>query len=105
MRSSRRSGRARSHGFAWNPHGTYAKELTFFVKYVGLTPLEVIRCATLTGAEIMGREKEFGSLEPGKLADVLVVEGDVLADVGVLEDRSRFVAVMQGGVVKAGQLA
>ena len=52
-----------------------------------------------------GREKEFGSLEPGKLADVLVVEGDVLADIGVLEDRSRFVAVMQGGVVKAGQLA
>jgi imidazolonepropionase-like amidohydrolase len=44
-------------------------------------------------------------LEPGKLADVLVVEGDVLADIGVLEDRSRFVAVMQGGVVKAGQLA
>jgi imidazolonepropionase-like amidohydrolase len=89
----------------WNPHGTYAKELTFFVKYVGLTPLEVIRCAALTGAEIMGREKELGSLEPGKLADVLVVEGDVLADIGVLEDRSRFVAVVQGGVVKAGQLA
>jgi hypothetical protein len=37
-------------------------------------------------------------------ADVLVVDGDVLADIAVLEDRSRFVAVMQGGVVKAGQL-
>ena len=53
----------------------------------------------------MGRGDEFGTLEPGKLADVLVVDGDVLADISLLEDRSRFVAVMQGGVVKAGQLA
>jgi imidazolonepropionase-like amidohydrolase len=105
LRAGGRLGMGGDYGFAWNPHGTYAKELTFFVKYVGLTPLEVIRCAALTGAEIMGREKEIGSLEPGKLADVLVVEGDVLADIGVLEDRSRFVAVVQGGVVKAGQLA
>ena len=53
----------------------------------------------------MGRGNEFGTLEPGKLADVLVVDGDVLADIAVLEDRSRFLAVMQGGVVKAGRLA
>ena len=79
--------------------------MTFFVKYVGFSPLETIRCATKTGAEILGRGHELGTLEPGKLADVLVVEGDVLADIGVLEDRSRFVAVMQGGVVKAGQLS
>lgn len=52
----------------------------------------------------MGRGDEFGTLEAGKLADVLVVDGDVLADITILEDRSRFVAVMQGGVVKAGNL-
>jgi imidazolonepropionase-like amidohydrolase len=75
------------------------------VKYVGLSPLEVITCATRTGAQIMGRADEFGTLEPGKLADVLVVDGDVIANIGVLEDRSRFVAVMQGGVVKAGREA
>ena len=69
------------YGFAWNPHGDYAKELTFFVKYVGFTPLEMITCATKTGAEIMGRGDEFGTLEAGKLADVLVVDGDVLADI------------------------
>ena len=105
LRAGGRLGMGGDYGFAWTPHGTYAKELTFFVKHVGLTPLEVLKCATKTGAEIMGRDKEFGTLEAGKLADVLVVDGDVLADISVLEDRSRFVAVMQGGVVKAGRLA
>jgi imidazolonepropionase-like amidohydrolase len=52
----------------------------------------------------MGRDKEIGTLQAGKFADVLVVDGDVLADISVLEDRGRFVAVMQGGA-KAGQLA
>ena len=74
------------------------------MKYVGFTPLETITCATRTGAEIMGRADEFGTLEPGKLADVLVVDGDVVADISLLEDRSRFIAVMQGGEVKAGKL-
>ena len=49
----------------------------------------MLTCATQTGAEIMGRGDEFGTLEPGKLADVLVVDGDVLADIRVLEDRWR----------------
>jgi imidazolonepropionase-like amidohydrolase len=53
----------------------------------------------------MGRGDELGTLEPGKLADVLVVEGDVLADISLLEDRSRFLAVLQGGVLRAGRLA
>jgi imidazolonepropionase-like amidohydrolase len=104
LKAGGRLGMGGDYGFAWNPHGDYAKELTFFVKYVGLSPTEVIRCATRTGAEIMGRGDEFGTLAPGKLADLLVVDGDVAADISVLEDRSRFVAVMQGGVVKAGRL-
>jgi imidazolonepropionase-like amidohydrolase len=53
----------------------------------------------------MGREEEIGTLEVGKLADVLVVDGDVLGDIRVLEDRKRFVAVLQGGIVKAGRMA
>jgi len=93
------------YGFGWNPHGDYARELTFFVKDVGLTPLEVIMCATKTGAEIMGRGHEFGTLEAGKFADVLIVDGDVAADISLLEDRRKFFAVMQGGVIKAGQWA
>jgi imidazolonepropionase-like amidohydrolase len=92
------------YGFAWNPHGDYAKELSFFVKYVGFS-LNTIRCATKSGAEILGREAEIQTIEHGKLADVLVVDGDVVKDISILEDRMRFIAVMQGGVVKAGQLA
>ena len=99
-----RLGMGGDYGFAWNPHGDYAKELTFFVRYVGFTPMDTILCATKTGAEILGREHELGTLEPGKLADVLIVDGDVIADISILEDRSRFIAVMQGGIIKAGRL-
>lgn len=103
MKAGGRLGMGGDYGFAWTPHGTYAKELTFFVKTVGFSPLETITCATRTGAEILGRDKEIGTLETGKLADVLVVDGDVLADIAILEDRSKFLAVMQGGVVKSGR--
>ena len=104
LKAGGRLGMGGDYGFAWNPHGDYAKELTFFVKHVGFTPLETITCATKTGAEIMGRAHEFGTLEAGKLADILVVDGDVVGDIAILEDRSRFIAVIQGGEVKAGRL-
>ncbi len=105
LKAGGRLGMGGDYGFGWNPHGDYARELTFFVKYVGFSPLETLMCATKTGAEIMGRDKEFGTVEAGKLADLLIVDGDVLADISLLEDRRRFVAVMQGGIVKAGQCA
>jgi imidazolonepropionase-like amidohydrolase len=53
----------------------------------------------------MGRGDEFGTLEKGKLADVLIVEGDVASDISLLENRENFIAVLQGGIIKAGQLA
>ncbi|CAN5824130.1 amidohydrolase family protein [soil metagenome] len=105
LRAGGRLGMGGDYGFAWNPHGNYARELTFFVRQVGFTPLETITCATKTGAEIMGRGQEFGTVEPGKLADLLVIDGDVLADISLLEDRSKFLAVLQGGQIKAGRLA
>ncbi len=105
LKAGGRLGMGGDYGFAWNPHGTYAKELSFFVQFVGFSPLETIRCATQRGAEIMGRENEFGTIQPGKLGDILVVDSDVLADIRLLEDSNHFVAVLQGGIIKAGQLA
>jgi imidazolonepropionase-like amidohydrolase len=105
LKAGGRLGMGGDYGFAWTPHGDYAKELTFFVKEVGFSPLETLRCATKTGAEILGRGKDLGTLEAGKLADVLVVDGDPVKDISILENRSKFIAVLQGGIVKAGQLA
>jgi cytosine/adenosine deaminase-related metal-dependent hydrolase len=47
----------------------------------GMTPLEVIRAATLNGASYLGMEKDIGSLEVGKLADLVILNGDILKDV------------------------
>ncbi len=105
LRAGGRLGMGGDYGFAWNPHGDYAKELSFFVNFVGFTPMETLVCATKTGSEIMGRSDEFGTVTPGKLADLLIVDGDVLADITILENRKKFIAVMQGGVIKAGGLA
>ncbi|UUO04349.1 amidohydrolase family protein [Blastopirellula sp. J2-11] len=102
LKAGGRLGMGGDYGFAWNPHGDYAKELSFFVDYVGFTPLETLMCATKTGAEIMGRGEDLGTLEIGKLADVLVVDGDVLADISLLQHRERLLAVIQGGEIKAG---
>ena len=72
LKAGGRLGMGGDYGFAWNPHGDYAKELSFFVKYVGFTPLETITCATRTGAEIMGRSARIRhgrSRQTGRLAD------------------------------------
>jgi imidazolonepropionase-like amidohydrolase len=104
LREGGRLGMGGDYGFAWNPHGDYAKELSFFVKDVGFPVLETLKCATKTGAEIMGQGDEFGTIEVGKLADLLIVDGDVANDISLLEDRSRFIAVMQAGVIKSGSI-
>jgi imidazolonepropionase-like amidohydrolase len=81
------------------PHGRYADELEFYVKEAGIEPLDVLRWATRHGAELMGRGHELGSVREGYLADLLVVDGDPLSDIGVLQDRARLVAVMKGGML------
>ncbi len=83
-------------GFAWNPHGEYAKDIQVFVDVIGYTPLEAITCATRSGAELMRMADRIGTLQPGKLADLVVVDGDPLKDIGVLQRRDRL-SVMQGG--------
>jgi imidazolonepropionase-like amidohydrolase len=72
-------------------------ELTLQAKV--LSPMEAIVCATLSNARIMHREHEFGSIEAGKLADVIAVKGDPLAQPEVFDDPSRVVLVIKGGKV------
>jgi imidazolonepropionase-like amidohydrolase len=62
----------------------------------GMTPIEALRAATVNGAELLGRSSEIGSIEPGKYADIVAVDGDPLADVTVME---KVVFVMKGGEV------
>ena len=80
------------------PHGMDAKNLAFHVRF-GQTPMEAIRSATLSAAELLGWDDRVGSLAPGRYADLIAVDGDPLDDVTVLEDVP---FVMKGGEVVKG---
>jgi imidazolonepropionase-like amidohydrolase len=80
-------------GFDWNINP--AVEFTLRVKY-GQTPAEALHSATVVASELLGMQKEIGTIEPGKLADIVAVKGDPLADITVLEHID---FVMKGGVV------
>ena len=85
------------YGFAWTPHGTYARDLQHFVELLGFTPMEVILAATAQGGEIMLRPNELGKVQPGYLADLLLVDGDPLSDVTILQDQDRLHYIMKDG--------
>ena len=85
-------------GFAVTPVGEWhARELEMFVEYMGMTPMEAIVAATGNGAFAMRAEGELGTLETGRLADVLVVDGDPLTDVRILQQQDRIVEVIKDG--------
>jgi imidazolonepropionase-like amidohydrolase len=86
------------YGFKWNPHGTNARDLAIFVERIGFTPMEAIVGATKWGGELMGMADELGQVRRGFLADLLLVDGDPLQDVRILEDRRRLLAIMKDGV-------
>ena len=85
------------YGFAWNPNGRNARDLDHFVTLLGFTPMEAIVSATRLGGQIMRREHELGLVKEGYLADLLLVDGDPLADIAILQDRGRLLAIMQDG--------
>jgi len=85
------------YGFAMTPHCQNSRDLEFFVKYLGFTPAEAIRCATVYGGQIMMRGHELGAIREGWLADLLLVDGDPLANLAILRDPKRLLAVMKDG--------
>jgi imidazolonepropionase-like amidohydrolase len=87
------------YGFAWMPHGTNATDLQYFVKYIGMTPKEALLSATRLGGEIMMRPDELGQVREGFIADVVLVDGDPLADLGILVDPDKIALVMKDGVI------
>jgi imidazolonepropionase-like amidohydrolase len=84
------------YGIIVLPHGRYAEELEFYVKTVGVAPLDVLRWATKHGGELMGLP--VGTVADGRLADLLVVDGDPSVDIAVLQDRAKLHAIVKGGV-------
>ena len=77
------------------PHGLNAHEFAVYVR-LGLTPIQAIRAGTLNAADLLGWSDKVGSIEPGKWADIVAVDGDPLADITALQ-RVKF--VMKGGEV------
>jgi imidazolonepropionase-like amidohydrolase len=87
------------YGFPFTPHGTYARDLWLFVKVLGFTAMDTLVAATRLGGEIMGRPGELGVVKAGALADLLLVDGDPLADISILQDRSALRMIMKGGAL------
>lgn len=81
------------------PNGPNGMEFERLVA-AGMSPMEAIVAATKTGSEIVMREDEIGTLEPGKLADIVIAKGNPLDDIKILTEADNIKVVMQGGVVK-----
>ncbi len=85
------------YGFAWTPHGTNAKDLQYFVEMIGMSPMEAIVSATKLGGQMMQQPDKLGLISEGYLADLILVDGDPLEDITVLQDADRLKLIMQAG--------
>lgn len=89
------------YGFAWSQHGTNARDIGFFSQYFGYSPAEAMQCATRNGGLLMTvRDQEkLGELREGFFADLLLVDGDPVADPALLLDRNRLLLIMKDGKI------
>ncbi|MBW1921099.1 MAG: amidohydrolase family protein, partial [Deltaproteobacteria bacterium] len=90
-------------GTPFNMHGENIGELKFLVEQ-GFSPIEAIQAGTRIAAEVLGMESDLGSIEEGKLADLVVVEGNPLDNIGLLRDPEAIKLVVQGGKIVKGNL-
>lgn len=86
------------------PHGSNAEELALMVE-AGMTPMQAIIATTRTAAECCRIGSLTGTVEPGKRADVLVVDGDPLSEIAVLQDRDKFAVIIKDGTVFKNSLS
>jgi len=93
------------YGFAWNPNGTNARDIEHFVNLLGFSPMDAILSATKLGGEIMMLGNELGQIKPGYLADILLVDGNPLANVKLLQDADKLLAIMKDGVFHKAPLS
>lgn len=85
------------------PHGTYAEEFMCYAEHAGIAPLELIKWATLHGGEMTGFP-DLGTIAPGKVADLLIVNGDPSSDIGILARAENVQTVIKGGLPVHGSL-
>jgi len=85
-------------GFNTCFHGNNALELEYLVKH-GLSPMQTILAATRNAADALGQSDKLGTIEPGKLADMVVVDGNPLEDIKILQEQSKIALVMKSGLV------
>ncbi len=91
-------------GTPFNFHGENAQELERMVSF-GMSPMQAILASTSAAARLIGIQDQVGTIEKGKLADLLLVEGNPLRRIDLLRDRNRIIGVMQAGKLVAGSLS
>ena len=84
------------YGISIAPHGTYAKDLEYFVDLFAMSEAEALLCATRNGGQAFSADGDVGTLEEGSLANLVLVDGDPLSDIRVLQDHSRLRVMKQG---------
>ena len=84
------------YGISIAPHGTYAKDLEYFVNLFGMSNAEALLCATRNGGLAFDARGSLGTLAAGSLADLVVVNGDPLTDIRVLQDRTTLKVMKDG---------
>jgi imidazolonepropionase-like amidohydrolase len=84
------------YGISIAPHGTYAKDLQYFVELFGMSSAEALICATRNGGAAFAPRGGLGTLTEGSLADLVLVDGDPIADIGVLQDHGKLTVMKDG---------
>ena len=85
------------YGFAWTPQGTNARDLEHFVTLFGYSPTEALLSATKVGGELMAQGHELGQIKEGYLADLLLVRGNPVQDVSLLQHQANLAMIMKDG--------